>query len=690
MFRNAPTEIQSFSWTDPFGPSGAQITFPQITILEAAGQGDLKWFVPNANVDIIWRDRDGKPTDWVWEGYFASETISGTSRSMACRGALLQADNFLAQPQVQVRPVPLEHVIRDAFDPAKAPSLRTKPLRTTWPDEWPVIVEPADLDKEYTQLVPLGVKVGDRWSGYATRDTGSWANKLALVQEKLRDMIAPDGSQWTVSCHAGRQPVLHVRQQKFRADAATFHVTAGAPGVDISDITRDFSQIENVIYGAGKGLDGQTYSNMQIASNGTDVYYEPFAALPYVYPATDTNPAFDPGVMRREVQASFDDGLDHAAALRVAKARHARMADPGYAGTITLTTDPMRDGQPISRFLIRAGDTIQVHGLLGKDILFHITEATVSIKDLTVSLTIDSKYRDAVTVDEVRNRTRDSLDPIRALQLGKFQPAIQDLILPWSYKAQAGCMPYEGYPVLSKSNTFPWTDQTTKYPPKTHPGYYVKIPKLPADQRDGKKPLNANDRWAKFKVYVGQAGTIRLSQVAFYDRNGNLIPTTFHLSLYKNNGVDVLAMPAIPDTKLWANDTRYAVGQRYPFFKNAWETVDTQGVQFSEDAQYVTDATQQSRVVGWGNHVERAGFSPGQASALGANKTGKLIDESQWAYDTTSGAGVEWTPYDVEAVRKAANQPDTPAPGWLYGMVFADDIDDDIYMLGRLYRLPEA
>lgn len=719
MFRNAPTQIGSFSWADPFGPSSAQIEFPQITILEASGQGDLKWLVAGADVDIVYRLSDGTATDWVWEGFIASEEVSATARSISCKGALLQTDNYLQQPQVQLQPVPVEIVIRNAFDPKASPSLRTKPLITEWPDGWPVTVTPADMTKVYNgtnpatgqklanpaqvSLVPAGVKVGDKWSGSATRDTGSWNTKLALVQEKLKDMIAPDGSGWTVSCRKGRQPVLHVRQMKFRPDADTFHVAAGAPGIDIGTIARDFSQVENVIFGKATGLDGQVYSNMQIAADGVTTYYEPFAALPYVYPAADTSTALAAGVMRREVQKDFESGLDYASAKNVAKAHLARMADPGYTGTITLTTDPVRGGKPVSRFLIRSGDTLQVAGLMGKDILFHVTDVTVNLQELTVEITVDSKYRDAVTVDEVRMRTRDALDPVRLLQLGKFSPTLSDLLLPWSYKEGAGCIPYASAPLFTKlmsaTAAFPWTDFTTKYPPKDYGEYYVKIPGLTAAQKAGTAAVNAQERWAgwdkagnKFgraiPIYVGQEGNIRLTQIALYDKYGNVVPASFHFSIYKNNNVTTQDMPRIPTA--WAKETPYGANQPYPFFKNAWETVDTQGVEFSSDAQYITDATQNSRVAGWGNNVERAGYSPGTASALGNNKTGKLIDENGWSYDTTSSSGVDWKPYDAAAIQKAANDPLSPTPGWLYAMAFCDDIPDDVYLLGRLYRMPEG
>lgn len=703
MFREAPTQIQSFSFTDPFGPAVATVAFPQVTALEECGQGDLWWMVPNADVDIVWRDDKGNATDWRWEGYLASEEIGPTTRTWQCKGALQQVDNFLAKPQIQIRPVPLEHVIRDAFDPARSPSLRTKPLYIDWPDEWPTVLQPSDVNKAYEQtskdgtivespLVPEGVVVGERWSGYATRDTGAWANKLSLIQDKLKNMVAPDGSSWTVSCATGRQPVLHVRQQKFRPDEKTWHVTYGAPGVECQ-VARDWSQAENVIYGTGKGLDGQQFSNMFIHADGKTVDYQPFAALPSVYPAMDTSTGIAAGRMRREVLTSFDEGLDFPAAKRVTEAQLRKMAEPGLVGSIALTSDPRRDGIAIHRALIRAGDTIAVHGLLGRTVLFHITESTFDTNSAQVSLSVDSKYRDAVTVEEVQNRTRDALAPINSLKLGRFNPAITDLILPWSYMEGAGCIPQQGINLLKQvgGDPFPWTSWTTKYPPKDRPEWYVKIPKASEKVLRGEVPLLAETRWTStgIPIYVGQFGSIGLTQLAIYDENGNVLPVSFHFSVYQTYITDPSFMPQIPDEGFDSTVYRYQVTEPYPFFRNAFEKIDISGQEFSSDVQNVTDASGGSRIAGWGNGVVRAGYSPGTPTGLGANKTGKLHDEEAWKYDTTRYK--DWAAYSAQETRDNAVPGEGDTPGFIYGMLFCDDvIDQDIYILGRLFRQPDG
>ena len=56
FFRNAPTTIQSFSHTDPFGPRDLRFFLPQVTLFDRLGEGDLAWLHPDgfANVDLVW------------------------------------------------------------------------------------------------------------------------------------------------------------------------------------------------------------------------------------------------------------------------------------------------------------------------------------------------------------------------------------------------------------------------------------------------------------------------------------------------------------------------------------------------------------------------------------------------------------------------------------------------------------
>ena len=51
--------IGTVTTQDPFTEQTAQLTFPQITVFDAPGEGDLDWLAPNANIDIVLENLGG-------------------------------------------------------------------------------------------------------------------------------------------------------------------------------------------------------------------------------------------------------------------------------------------------------------------------------------------------------------------------------------------------------------------------------------------------------------------------------------------------------------------------------------------------------------------------------------------------------------------------------------------------------
>lgn len=684
FFRGVPTQFGSMTSLDPFGDAAAQFTFPAITIRDKLGTGDLSWLVPWANVDVVHYDSDNVPSGWVWEGFYAAEDVEDVSQGITCKGALFQLDNYLAKPLYPQRPIPYEQLIYDAFDPDKHPGLRTGHLVIEWPDNWDVFVPDPDVNPDEDPLWflrPWGVTPGDKWTGLTSRSTGGWDPVLTgHVQTLLGVMYTPDGGQWTVRKRPGRIPVLKVRPLLRTPTEDTMEIWAGTHGVRIS-LSRDFTQSTNIVYGQGQDLAGTSFSGMRVSNDGTTTFYEPFAALPYVYPATPDNPRYLPNIARKETMLQFPQGVDEISARDVAINQIRKFADPGYTGTITLTIDPMRGGLPTSRFLIKAGESIVIHDVRGADLLCHISEANVDIESGTTTLTVDTKFRDAMTIHEVRARTRDALDPVRLLQVGKYSSTVQDLIKPWSYVDGSGVIPSGGgydateffTKLISPTSQFPWTEWTTKYPPKKYPHFYIKI---------GPKNNNATLNWsgvlrdgiaaAAIPIKMSQSGTIRLTQIAAYDEDGNQIPARFHVGIYGSSGVSPMSMPMVPP----GGYDGYAAGQRYPFFPGAFEQYKEDGTEQDQPSYLL--AAQSNQVIAWGNYYEPAGYSPGLASA-GAPKTGRLVDETAWSFDTTSQPGFD--KYSVENTAK------NTTAGMLYIMIYCDDQGDQpIYFLGRLFR----
>lgn len=688
FFRDAPTQINSMSTVDPFGCATAQVTFPAITSRDRGGSGDLKWLIPNANIDIVYFDAETrKPTEWAWEGFIVSEEIQAAERSITCKGALFQLDNFMAAPSYPQQPIPYELLIKQSFDPTFNPSLRTKPLKIEYPEDWATIVPTYTADTPW-YLRPWGVQSGDRWTGLTTRSSGTWEPRLTgHIQTLLSVMYTDAGGQWTVRHDPGRSPVLRVRPALRYPTEQTLVVDNGAFGVDVR-VSRDFTQSTNVVYAQGQDLAGTTFSGMQVTSDGKTTFFEPFAATPQVYPASDTNPRLLPYMMRKESMLQIPQGIDEIAARDIAAQQVRKHADPGFTGSITLTSDPLKNGKPFSRMLIRAGDTIQVRGLVGSDIIFHVADSTVNVQEETVTLSIDSKFRDTLTVDEVKARTRDALDPVRLLQTGRYSVTVQDLIKPWSYSDGSGIVPSGGKQdatdlfnkLMPTTAQFPWQEWTTKYPPSKYPQYYIKINPKSADAT---KNWSGVDRdgvaVASVPVKMSQAGSIRLSQIAAYNAAGEVVPVRFHVGVYGNSGVNPQTMPMIPQD--WVNTkegglTGYLAGQRYPFFPNAFEQQLADGTE-QGNANYLL-AAQADQAIAWGNYYEPAGFSPGLKSR-GAPKSGRLVDETSWSFDTSTQTGFD--KYNVQNTQK------NPTVGMMYVMIYCDDQGNQpVYFLGRFYR----
>jgi hypothetical protein len=686
FFRGEPTKIGSMTSNDPFGDASASLAFPGITTMDRPGSGDLYWLVPLANVDIAFYNSDGTPSDWVWEGMIFSEEIND-DYSVSCKGALYQLDNFLAAPWFPQYPVPYEYMIQRLMDPKRQTTLRTAPLQITFPDNWNTVVPNTALPEYLWFLRPWGVSPGTKWTGLTTRNTGGWEPVLTgYIQSLLGVMFTDDGGQWTIRKKTGRTPELLIRPALRYPTDNTLVIYNEAPGVKVSS-SRDFSQATNVIYGQGTDLQGASFSGQQVTADGQTTYYEPFAALPQTFPVTG-NPRFNANIPRKESRLQFPNGMSQLAARSTAAAQLRRNADPGYTGTISLTSDPTKGGIPYNRFLIKGGDSILVKNFRGTDVLFHITSVTVSPEEGTTSLTVDTKFRDALTVDEVRARTRDALEPERLLQVCKFSTTVQDSILPWSYTQGSGIIPSGGAvdatdlftKKMGSTEKFPWTSTTRKYPPKKYPNYYIKI---------NPKSANADNNWsgitrsgitkAAIPVRMSQQGTVRMIQLAAYDEDGNVMPVRFHAAFYGNSGISMSAMPRIPATTTKGTGG-YPAAQRYPFFEGAFERMKANGTETDNPGVLLPDGN--DLVVGWGNYYEGAGYSPGQQS-LGNPKTGLLVDESNWQYSTMQDTGFD--KYSVPNSRK------NPTAGMLFVMIYCDDQGTKpVYFLGRIFRSEAA
>jgi hypothetical protein len=711
MFRNAPIKLGSVTTQDPFTEVTAQLALPQVTTFDTPGEGDLDWLVPNTDVDIVFQNTGAYSFDWRWEGYIASYSfaLSGgeSSFSMDLKGALYGLDDYLAIPTHPKRPIPYEILIAQAFDQDTHPAHLGK-FQIRWPSDWKEEeghrVPSYGSDGYLAALKPWGVATDQAWTGFVSRSTGSWEPLLTgHVQSMLTVMFAEGGSQWSIRNRGHRRPELFLRKIPDTSDDSIIEITLGAPGVSF-DGSRDFTQRAGVIYGSGKDEAQVEFSNIQVTPDGRTTFYKPYAASARMWPRKG-NPNYDPTLKPKEIMLRFQDGVDEVSAFKIAQGQYQRFAEPGITGSITLTTDPRKsNGQLMPRLMIRGGQSIRINGLFGvrEGVLAHITQVTADFTGLTTQLTFDTKYRDQLTVEEVRARTRDALTPMRALQVGKYANIIQDLVLPWSYAAGSGIIPLPAKEFFNEklpdNAVFPYEEWTRKHPPKDPSSSKWYIPIGPTDR------ANSNNNWSHesrdgfatmcIPIRMSQAGSIRNTQIAAYDKDGNVMKVKFHVSIYSSDGIAIHNMPQFPYDNTSPNFPKYLAARRrdgsiipttygtttdgvqtHPFYEGAWEKVRPDGTEFPWGTTVNLPA--ESMVVGWGNYFEPAGYSPGKFSS-GRARSGMLTDDVHWSWDLSNFL-------DKNVPEQNQHQ---EYAGMLFVMIYCDDQDtESVYFMGRLLRV---
>lgn len=710
--RGAPTLIGSYSSGDPFGDSTAVLTFPALTMFDDLDATDLsRWLGYYSDVDLYWaptvpmgaghypasdqvidpltdqpgfvaplrlRDASGKVGSIVhalkvWEGFIASMTPGSDGLQIQCQGALFQLDRYLAKPFYPAQPWPIESLLLDTFSRVHKPHLRTGPLAILWPPGWARFV-PKYVGGSADVYAPVA-HPGNAWTGYTSRQTGAWEHALTgFVQDQLSVMITrpgdgvASGNQWTIinqlSWHnrPGRRPIMSIRD-RFRAP--DFALWVGTPGVDVS-VTGDSTQSENIIYGSGTDIHGVTWRNAVIANDGSRTDYLPLAASRDVYPYVH-NKALVRGGFVSEAMTKFGTGFGQADAADVSKQSLARDADPGWTGTITLSTDP---STTLSRWQLRAGMVVSLKGFLGSGaagVPFHISAVSANPEAGTVELTVDTRFRDLLTVQEAFDRTRDPLNPVKMLQVNRQSVIIQDVQAPWDYHAGSGYVPrlskaFHDYCPINQP--FPYTDWATKHNPLRYASWYIKC---------NAGAANRTDRWAgPIPILTSEKGSISHTEFACYNQYGQLLKIPFHVSIYS---LDVGASNMPRDS-----------GGPSPYIDNAFESINPATGQQWPQGTYLQ--APDSMLNGWGNRQHgvymRAGFSPG-SEVEGNNPTGLLMDDATWTYDNTTRdlrMG-----YQINPISPGYKQ--TARSISLYAMFYAEHTES-VYFMGRLQRLNQG
>jgi hypothetical protein len=685
IVRGVPVQLEDYSTADPFGWAGGRIDLPMLTAMDDFGAGDLSFMTEDTLIDIFYVPADDNDLDEVinpltqrrtldyfsdqaeivWEGQVASfnqrEDAEGDGWGLDMVGAMYQLDGYKAKPNFPFRPIPHEKLIAAGFSKTKSrltgearPHLKTGRFDIEWPAGWTKIFT-TDQKNNPTVYTPQGLAVGEKYSGFSTRNTGGWDNWLtSFVADLLAVMWIDDksgvtpGNQWTLLMDPGRKPVLRPRDRQRTPD---FEFWYGTPGMKVTGLSKDLSQTSDVMYGEGEAQDGTIWRNADISIDGDRTAYIPMVIDPSIYPFDANNPNLDTGRIIRERMVKFAPGISQEQAFNVSGQMAAFDREPGWTATLELEVDP----STMRRWKVRAGMVVKIKGLAGsgaQGINFHIAETSASPTSGKVTCKIDSKFRDLLAFEEAVARTRDPLIPSKLLQVGKASITIEDRMAPWDYKAGSGFMPQKAknlFKDIPSSVQFPWEGWTSTHQPVSHTDQYILV-KANAKKR--------KDRWAFFPILMSEKGTIRLLQIAAYDKYGVQVLVPFHLSLYKNP-VDYGSMPQDDN------------GDHWPFFPTAFQTVTEDGYPLPANALWGPD---QSMIIGWGDGDQKAGYSPGSESD-GDPVTGRLVDASTWTYDCTSNPE-----FDPNSKKKQPRSAYT-----IYGALYAE-YTEPLYFMGRLYR----
>ena len=696
FFRGIPTEIQNFTFSDPFSDATAVIRFPQITGFDDLTSGEVgSWLSDFSTVRIVWvplttgstvlnpitnlRDlAEGTPVT-VWEGNVASFEIeaaeNASSVTVQCVGALFQLDRYTARPFYPNQTWTNEALIADCFDRVQRPHLLTKELKIEWPTGWARVL----TSTEHNRQLPYGLAgtVGENITGLSTRATGSGSDKMltGYVQDLLSVMYTDEksgdqgansqltpGNQWTIRKDDGRQPVLYVRDRFGDPDYTIWY---GSPGWSFQ-LSRDCTQFFNVIYGEGTNVDGSNWRNMIVRTvgNSTRTSYDPLAYARNAYPVTNDNKANLSGFVS-EAYVKYGTGFDQSQAIETAAKSLARDSDPGYTGTVVLKVDPDASN---SRYLMRAGQSILVKGIIGSGdagVLFHIAECSIDVKAGAVTLKVDTKFRDLLTLEEVVARTRDPLTPARILQVNKRSIMLEDQLLPWDYNAGSGFLPFASKDyfkgIEATEAQFPWTSYVNAHRPRNgNATFFLK------SNANHITPLR---RWAVAKVRGSEKGTIRRIEVAAYSADGQILKIPFHVSLY------MVQSPKYPYKDGVANSS--------PFWPEAFQETNSFGFPWTGTNSLGPDP---NMIIGWGDGDQPAGFWPGRFSDA-YPATGLFVDEGSWTFDLSapldkSKPGAKRT---TDGFMWMAVYADTTAAGLAAFDVSGID-PQPVYFIGRMYR----
>lgn len=482
----APIPIPDWTRTEPFGSSTASIKVPQITPFHQLPG----WCVSGGSVDIRLSRLDGSVASrFAGVLHTFGHSADTGEFTLEAAGVVFADDWQLRQPSFTTAPQDIGSVIADALNAtisrrhdAIAPVVTG--CLTSVAGGW----EPK-VTGYVQQLLATAVTGGRQWTvacaerspalvlkdtttvGWTTHN-GQRGVQIDLNQDWSQapnviygEGIGPDGGRWRNAMYPNWRPddtpvFPMAPTQSFKVgttDANTstgtgvsdWQAKVGLPVTGRYTLT-DRARCIQVQTAAGIQRDGFVGPQTWAASFGTgsntgtlDCFYMPIAYAPNVMPRLygptgadlGPNPAYDPDVLRVEQKIDFGQGVGKGEGIRAGGEILTQNINPGWAGTVTFTTDP----QECSKYDILEGSNGKLRGFRGTDLLVHV--ARVDYTEDTVTATVDTNARDYPTLAAIRDRERNATDPAKAKVRRLNQGNVTQAIGTFDAESPAGQVP---------------------------------------------------------------------------------------------------------------------------------------------------------------------------------------------------------------------------------------------------------
>lgn len=498
-YRGVRTKIVSWQWLDPYGDGPAELSFPQLTELEAWPT----WLYPTAKVTLN-RVVDGSVVDAadpLWTGMVTRDGLESGPLSVSCEGLYMgRQSRLMHQPYFLHNPARylIDHLIREhrkiyradfnIIGSVHGPLIRQRgdrsQTRLSMVDSWLGMSDQEDGDS-YTLLPDRSVarnamrlQLRSMSTPDYTVHAGAHGVKVSLAREVKVNRVYGDGQ----SKDGGRWGNKVFPRAGYDDDAPAYpfsgSVGVGETGVGVQTLTRRLWTL-GYLDGEDAGSDvfddevedavnefrrdrGRTQTGTVTSSLWDDLYaapfnqqsfqgahYEPLAADAATVQwfrgpggmVTSPNPDYDRAVVPVEEFVSFGENVAKNEARRVSRARITRA--PELVGTVTLTTDPAE----ASRFDMRAGKTLLVKNLKGSGstgVKVYISSVEVDWQSASVTLGVSTTALHFVDLQTIRQRQVEARQnpSKRARQALRSSGVTKDTVQGWESEGPSGVLPY--------------------------------------------------------------------------------------------------------------------------------------------------------------------------------------------------------------------------------------------------------